>query len=168
MVTRAHCENGVGLHGWRGGVLGFLRKVNLSHYLICQPDSQFRIPVRLPVLQGTGESISADHTWVRSRIRDCDLTVYPTPYVQNGFVHFICHGSTQLCNYRQDFPPYNAIDIENKRRKIFPLIVTVTTMLIFIDSFPPSQESRHWLIFVGIRTIVAKFDVNDCIHLSIP
>ena len=45
---------GGGLHGWHGGVLGFTRELMLAHNLMCQPDSQIRVPVRIPVPQGTG------------------------------------------------------------------------------------------------------------------
>ena len=50
----------------------------------------------------------------------------------------------------------------------FLLIVTVITVLIFLDSFPPIYERRHWLILVGIRVRIAKFHVNDGVRLLIP
>ena len=52
----------MGSHGWIGGVLVFVGKVELARDLMFQPDDLIRIPVRLPVSQGTGESSSADHT----------------------------------------------------------------------------------------------------------
>ena len=51
---------------------------------------------------------------------------------------------------------------------MFPFIVIVLTVLIFLDSFPPSQELRHWLVFIGIRVGITKVDVNYGISLSIP
>ena len=51
---------------------------------------------------------------------------------------------------------------------MFPLIVTVIIVLIFSDKLPPSQEIHHWIVLVGIRIIVAKFDINDGVILSIP
>ena len=51
---------------------------------------------------------------------------------------------------------------------MFPLIVAVLTVLIFLDSFQPIQDCLHWLIFVGIRVSVNRFDVNDGTSLSIP
>ena len=50
---------------------------------------------------------------------------------------------------------------------MFPLIMAVLTVLIFVDSFPLIQERRHWLIFVGIRVRIAKFYVNDFVSLLI-
>ena len=85
-----------GSHGWCGVVLGFVFKVKHDYNLMWQPDSQFWMPVRIPVLQGTGVLSSADHTWVRSSNHNCNSTVYPSPYVWNGFVHFCCNSLTQL------------------------------------------------------------------------
>ena len=79
---------GGGWHGWRGGIPGLACKFKLVHNLLCQTDSWYRVPVRFPFPQRTGESISVDHTWVQSCNQDCDYTVYPTPYVRNGFIHF--------------------------------------------------------------------------------
>ena len=51
---------------------------------------------------------------------------------------------------------------------MFLLIVTVLTVVIFLDSLPTIQEGHHWLIFVVIRISVAKFDINDGISLPTP
>ena len=51
---------------------------------------------------------------------------------------------------------------------MFPLIVAVLTVLIFLDSFPPRQELHHWVILVGTRVSIAKFDVHDGVSLLIP
>ena len=96
---------GMGSYGWCEGILGFTRKFLLARDLMYQLDSQFRVPVRLPVPQGTGESISADHTWVKYRNSNWDLTVYPDLHVQTGFIHYCCHNLTQLREYDQVLPP---------------------------------------------------------------
>ena len=72
VVLCARCADGGGGggHGWCGGVLGFARKFKLALYLMCQSDSWFRVPVRIPVPQGTGESSSVYHTWVQYCNRD--------------------------------------------------------------------------------------------------
>ena len=64
VVPCARCANGAvgGSHGWHGGVLGLARKIMLARDLMCQPETRCRVPVRFPVLQGTVESSSADHT----------------------------------------------------------------------------------------------------------
>ena len=51
---------------------------------------------------------------------------------------------------------------------MFPLIVAVLNVITFIDFFPPSQERRHWLIFLGIRVSVSEFDVNNGFSLLTP
>ena len=50
---------------------------------------------------------------------------------------------------------------------MFLLIVTVLTVIILLDSFQPIQELHHWLVYLGIRVSVAKFDDNDGVSLSI-
>ena len=56
----------------------------------------------------------------------------------------------------------------NKRQKMFPLVVTVLTVLVFFDIFPPEQERCHWLVLVRIRVSVTYLDVNDSADLTIP
>ena len=51
---------------------------------------------------------------------------------------------------------------------MFPLVVIVITVLFLIDSFPPIQERYQWLLLVGIRISIAKFDVNYVFNLPIP
>ena len=51
---------------------------------------------------------------------------------------------------------------------MFLLVVTVLTVLVFIDRFPPVQERCHWFILVYIRVRVTKFDVKDGVNLAIP
>ena len=46
--------------------------------------------------------------------------------------------------------------------------MSVLTVLILLDYLPPSQDFRHWIIFVGILVSVAEFDVDDHLILSIP
>ena len=48
------------------------------------------------------------------------------------------------------------------------MIVKVFTVLVFVDSFPPSQERCDWIILVGNYVSVNKFDVNDGFSLLIP
>ena len=106
VIVRVVCEavgGGVGSHGWRRSVHGFAREIILACNLMCQPEAWCWVPVCPPVPQGTGELSSADHLWVWSC--DCDSTVYSTPHMRNGFVHFHCHDLTQICNYNQSFPP---------------------------------------------------------------
>ena len=51
---------------------------------------------------------------------------------------------------------------------MIPLIMKVLTVLILIDCLPPIHEYCHWLIFLGIRISIAKFDVNYGFIRSIP
>ena len=92
-------EGEVGFHGWSRYVIALEHKIILARNLMCQPEARCRVPVWLPVPQGTGESNSADHSWVWHSYRDCDEKIYPALHVQNGFVYFCCHELTQSCEY---------------------------------------------------------------------
>ena len=46
-----------------------------------QDKARYRVPVQLPVFQGTGKSRYADHAGVRPRNCDFDLAVHPTTYL---------------------------------------------------------------------------------------
>ena len=106
-VLRAVRDEGgrEGSLGCLGGILGLLRLFSWVCSFTCQHDSWFRIPLRLPFTQGTGEPRSIDHPWIGPRNGDCDLYIYPPPYLQKGFSHFICHESTQLQEHVQCLPP---------------------------------------------------------------
>ena len=101
-----HCaglRGGGGSHGWHRGVIGISREIMLMRNLTCQPEARCRVPVRIHVSQRTGQLSYWDQLWVRNCDRDCYLTVYSAPHVRNGFVYFICHGSTHLREYDQGF-----------------------------------------------------------------
>ena len=52
--------------------------------------------LRFPVLQGTWETSSVDHTEIQSLDSDCDPIINPYTHVLNGFLHFLCHNLTQI------------------------------------------------------------------------
>ena len=51
---------------------------------------------------------------------------------------------------------------------MLPLVMTVLTVLVFLDLFPSGQERCHWFVLLHIRVNVTKFDVNDDVDLKIP
>ena len=67
---------------------------------------------------------------------------------------------------RSSLPSIPSTERTNREKKL--LILAVLTLLIFIDSLPPRQERRHWLILGGIHVSVVKFYVNDGVSLLIP
>ena len=91
--------------GGRRIVRGCAREIILARDLLHQAEARCRVPVRLPVPQGTGELSSVDHSWVGPRDRNCAQTVNPATHVQNGFIHFRCHESTQIHEYNQGLLP---------------------------------------------------------------
>ena len=58
--------------------------------------------------------------------------------------------------------------LKEQTAKMFPLVVTVLTMLVFLDLFPPGQERCNWFVLVRIRVSVTNFDVNNGVSLTIP
>ena len=50
---------------------------------------------------------------------------------------------------------------------MFPLIVSVLTVFIFLEFIPPSKEHCHWLKYLGFRVIVADFDVYGGVSMSV-
>ena len=99
-VVRNWGEKGLGC---REGLIFLVRVFNWACSLTCQPDPRFRIPVWILFPQGTGDPISADHSWLGPRNNDWTSTVYPPLYLQKGFFPFIWHDSTQLQEYYQGF-----------------------------------------------------------------
>ena len=51
---------------------------------------------------------------------------------------------------------------------MFLLVITVLTVLIFIDSFPQNQERCHWFIILVIHVSITNFCVNYGFNLLIP
>ena len=51
---------------------------------------------------------------------------------------------------------------------MFPLVVVVLTVIVFLDPFLPDQELCHWLVLVRIRVSITNIDVNDGVDLTIP
>ena len=49
---------------------------------------------------------------------------------------------------------------------MFLLLVVVITMIIRLHFLPPFKERYHWLKHVGIRVIIAKFDVDYGVGVS--
>ena len=95
VLYRAWCAVG-GVPVWLGGICSLVHVFTWACILTCQPDSQVRIPVRIPFLQGTGGASSADHPWVGTHNGNFDDSVYPLPYFRKGLLPFFCHDSTQL------------------------------------------------------------------------
>ena len=109
-----------------------VHKTIMARYLFCHSQTQTGLPVWLPVPQGNGYTHSTYHTGVQSRDHDCDQTVNPDKHVRNGFLHFLCHESTKICQYYQGLISKNDINRDNKLIKMFPLLMAILTMLVFI------------------------------------
>ena len=90
---------GMGYPGWHGGIPGLVRVFTQACVLTRQHNFRFRIPVRLPFPQGNWELKSVGHQWLGFRDRNCDVTIYPLPYLREGFIPFWCRDLTQLRKY---------------------------------------------------------------------
>ena len=51
---------------------------------------------------------------------------------------------------------------------MFPFLVELITVFIILDFIPSSQERHHWIKHVGICVIIANFDVDNRVSLSVP
>ena len=57
---------------------------------------------------------------------------------------------------------------ERKRKKIYPWLVEMLTMFVLIFFPPPSQESSHWIFFVGVTVWVPESHFNYGLSLTLP
>ena len=165
---RAQCTNEFGLHGWRGGILGFVWEVKLMCDLMYQTNSWFHIPVQIPGPAGDrGVIISGSYV---SKLLQLQLWFFrlSNPIRAKWVRPFFLPWSDSIVRVRLELPSLYCRQQKRQTEKCFLLIMTVTTLIIFLDNSPPIQEQRHCLIFVGTRTSIAKFDVNDGVSLSIP
>ena len=89
------------------------------------------------------------------------MTVNPATHMRNEFFHFCGHESTQICKYGQGLLSKNTINRKNKRRKMFPLLMEMLTLLFLISFYLPSQDQFHWLLLVGVTVRLPQSDVND-------
>ena len=144
---------------WQGFIYICACEVILSRDLLSQPKTQSRVPVRLTVPHGTGELISADHVGVQSPNRNLDSSINLALHVQNRFIGFSCHESTQIKEYDQVPLSKHTINRYIKQRKCFHWLCQCSPCL---SSFflPNIQELIYLVMIVGIRISVSKFDVD--------
>ena len=90
------------------------------------------------------------------------------PVRAKGVIPFSLPLFDLIARVRPRIPPLEFHQLKEKMVKDFPLVVTVLTMIVFLDSFPQIQDRCHWFTLVEIRVSVAKYDVNDGFYLSIP
>ena len=50
---------------------------------------------------------------------------------------------------------------------MFPFLVAVLTVIIFILLLPTIQELIHWSVLVGVHVRVSRYDVNYGVSLSL-
>ena len=144
-------RGGGGSCWWQKILRRCARKIVMVRNLLRQTKARSWVPVRILVLQGTGEEISVDHAGVQPRNFDFDPAVNPDAHVQNGFVHFCCHELTQNLKYNQGLLSKHTINRKNKQRKLFPLLEAFLIVLILILVLPTSQELIYCLMHIYVR-----------------
>ena len=60
---------------------GWAHEIILASNLLRQAEAWSYVPVRFPVLQETGETISTDHVGVQPRTHDCDTSIEIATYM---------------------------------------------------------------------------------------
>ena len=63
-------------------------EIIMARDLLHQSEAQYQVPVRLLVLQGTGDAISTDYMGVIPHDPNYDPAVNPSTYVQIGLYFF--------------------------------------------------------------------------------
>ena len=77
-------------------------------------------------------------------------------------------GYSIFANYDQGLLYKNEININNKQRKLFPMIVAMITMLLILLFFLLGHERFHWILLVAATVWVPQSDVNDYIIMKFP
>ena len=105
---------------------------------------------------------------IQYRDQHFDPIIEPATHVQYVFLHFSCHDSNQFFEYEFSFASEHAMNRDNKRIKMFPLLVRIPTVLVFIIFLPLIQEWFHCLLIVGLTICVPHSDANDGISIALP
>ena len=125
-----------GRGGYKWVSLCWCARFNLgTRYLLRQAQYEAQLPVQFPSLQGTWDSSSVEHPGVRTHNCYCDTVFNPTFNMQNGFIHFRGHDSTQSGKYDLGLLAYHPINREEKRRKIVPLLIAMLSLIVLLDFF---------------------------------
>ena len=116
------------------------------------PGVQFKMSTRLPISDPSPAPVPAgdwgaylrglfvnrtSHWWLR-------FVSLPTPLLTKGVLPFSLEWLDSIAIVRPGLP-YLAF------RPLKEQTVTVLTVLVFLDIFPPGQEGCHWLVLVRIR-----------------
>ena len=109
--------------------------------------ARFIAPIRGPILcTSMYTSPSGDwggdlcvNTGVQPRDRNSYPVVNPDMHVQNCFVHFRCHESTQIGKYDQGLLSKHSININNKRRKYVACVSVYHSYLNFASPNNPGS-----------------------------
>ena len=125
-------------------------------------------PVKFPGLQGNWESISVEHLGVRSRDCYCHPASNLKFNVSNGFVNFCGHELNQSGKYDLGLFAHHPIKQEDKQRKMFPLVMEMLPVLVFIQFFPPRKNLIQSLWLPSILVSIYKPYVNDRLCLTLP
>ena len=116
---------------------------------------------------GTWDLIYAEHPRVQPRDRDCDPAVNPIFNVQNRFIHFRGHDLTQSGEYNLGLLTDNFIRREDRRR-IFPLVMSVITVLVLLYFLSPRQQRIHSFWIPSLHVSISKHNFNNGFHMDLP
>ena len=137
-----------------GGLYGVMRR--LQPHTWCYPGVQFNLPAwssipgpslaPFPVgdlgAELCGSSVSrTSQQWLR-----CFRS--PTPVIEKGVLPFSMPWIDSIERARLGIYSLEFCPPKEKRRKMVQLVVTVLTVLLFLDLFPYGQEWCHWLVLV--------------------
>ena len=142
---------GVHVRGGRRGPTGgencsqMCTQIIMAYNLLCQPEARWQAPVRLSVLQGTGELISMDHSWIWPRKSDhnWDPIVNTASHMRNGLIHFSAMSGLKFSSTtRASLPRILSTEIKNGEIFLCCLWQWLSCLSLFIFS--------HWTRSVTI------------------
>ena len=87
--------------------------------------------------------------------------------MQNGFVHFRDHDSTQSGKYYQCLLDHYPIHSEDKQKIFSPLVVTGLTMLLLLDFIRTHQLLIRYNWLPSLHVSISKPHVNDLYHRAL-
>ena len=94
--------------------------------------------------------------WVWSCDDNCNPAVNPATHVRNGFFHFFCHESTQICKYDQCLLSKHAINRNNKQKRFFCFS---WQCLPWLYLFYFSYQSRS--VLIGLFLWISQYDPHS-------
>ena len=147
----------------------------LQPHTWCYPGVQFNLPVQFPIPGPSPAPVPAgdwgaelrrtyvNRTWQRW-LRCVRL---PTSVLATEVLPFSLPWLDSIKRAQIGLTSLAFCPLKEQTAKKIMLVVTVLTVLVFLDFFTPGQEWCHWIVPVRIRISITNLDSNDGVNLTI-